>query len=80
MTDRPGNKPVRRRGIRNAQQGLRKAQQQDAFFTGETVLCQEGVDPALFVPPGPCRFDQLGRERGDTLAGFAAKTSHADEL
>ena len=60
--------------VRNAQQRLSHAHQEDAFFAAEVVLTHEGFDRALVLRPGANPADQIrcrGLDGGAIRVGLA---------
>ena len=67
------DQPVRRRGVRDAQQRLGQHHQGEAFLGGKRVGVEKVLDPAKTAGPGADRFDQPPGAGVDALVRFGVE-------
>ena len=74
-----GDELVGRFDVRNAQQRLREAHQDDAFLAGQAVFQHEGVDSGELLPAGPRRMHEPPGEIRDAAALVFGKDGPLDQ-
>ena len=63
--DRAGDQPVGGRGVGDAEQRLREAEQQHPLLARKAIFVQQRIDSSLFAPSVTRRLDEIARQKLD---------------